>query len=132
MATPKKHDRGHNLRLALSKKHEAKKASERSSRWPALERKMIKQSPACEACGSAEHLQVHHRQPFHLHPELELDPANLIVLCMGPWECHLKLGHGGSFKTYNPNIGQDAVAFKVASDADRQQIIGRARRQRLC
>ena len=62
-----------------------------------------------EACGSSKNLNVHHCKPFHLDPALELDPANLITLCMDTKECHLHIGHGGSFKQYNPNVRKDAA-----------------------
>jgi hypothetical protein len=54
-------------------------------------------------------------QPFHLKPELELDLKNLIVLCMGPNECHLLLGHGDNFKKYNPYIAADAKNVAAGS-----------------
>ena len=53
-------------------------------------------------------MNVHHKKPFHLFPELELESTNLITLCMdGDKDCHIKLGHGGSFKAYNPNVEED-------------------------
>ena len=56
-----------------------------------------------------EDIQVHHRAPFHLHPELELDPKNLISLCMSKTECHLRIGHGDFFKAWNPDVLPDAA-----------------------
>jgi hypothetical protein len=47
--------------------------------------------------------------PFHDQPSMELDPKNLITLCMGKTECHLTIGHGGSFEQYNPNVARDAA-----------------------
>jgi hypothetical protein len=76
-------------------------------------------------------LQVHHVKPFHLLPELELDESNLISLCMGPNECHLFIGHGDSFRCYNPNVREDAEKFMKASFDDRKKIIGEARKARL-
>jgi hypothetical protein len=50
-------------------------------------------------------VQVHHVRPFHLRPELELDPDNLISLCMAEGRhCHLAVGHGGDFKAYNLHV----------------------------
>ena len=87
--------------------------TKRSSKWPALEKKFLKENPACAACGSLTDLNVHHMKPFHLHPELELEPTNLITLCMGKTtECHIKLGHGGDFKAYNPNVEEDVAEVK--------------------
>jgi hypothetical protein len=51
-------------------------------------------------------------KPFHLHPELELDPKNLITLCMSRKECHLQIGHGDDFKAYNPNVETDATTLQ--------------------
>ena len=84
----------------------------------------------CIACGSEKHLQVHHIKPFHLHPELELEPSNLIVLCMDTNECHLKLGHGGSFKRENKNVLTDAYDF-FYNVSQRQTIVERARESSL-
>ena len=80
---------------------------ERSHKWPAVQRLHLKFEPKCACCGSTKKLNVHHKKPFHLFPELELDLNNLITLCMDK-ECHLKIGHGGNFKDYNPNIDEDA------------------------
>ena len=71
----------------------------RSGQWPTLEHHFLASHPTCAACGTHRHLQVHHIEPFHLEPKLELDPTNLIVLCMTRrFECHLQIGHGGDFK----------------------------------
>jgi len=78
---------------------------ERSPHWPTVQHKHLKKFPACAACGGNTNLNVHHKQPFHLYPDLELEPTNLITLCMdGDKDCHIKLGHGGNFKAYNPNV----------------------------
>lgn len=61
-----------------------------------------------------------------MEPSLELSPQNLITLCMSPKECHLRIGHGGSFKAFSPTVVQDASVVladptlfdKVASDAE--------------
>jgi 5-methylcytosine-specific restriction enzyme A len=87
--------------------------TKRSSKWPALEKKFLNEHPTCAACGSSKSLNVHHMKPFHLHPELELEPTNLITLCMDKTtECHIKLGHGGDFKAYNPNVEKDVAEVK--------------------
>ena len=75
----------------------------RSSHWPKIEKDFLSKNPVCAACQTVNHLQVHHIKPFHLHPELELEETNLITLCMDK-ECHIKLGHGGDWKAYNPNV----------------------------
>lgn len=100
----------HAINVARAALHEAKKRSERSTRWPTVEHHYKNFHPTCAACGGTVRLQVHHKQPFHLFPDLELDPDNLIGLCMGPKECHLAIGHGGSFKKWNPKVAQHAAA----------------------
>jgi 5-methylcytosine-specific restriction protein A len=84
-------------------------SAKRSSRWPTLEKHFKAAHPTCAACGSKKRLNVHHCMPFHLDPSLELDPNNLITLCMGAKECHLRLGHGGSFKQYCPDVRKYAA-----------------------
>lgn len=86
----------------------------RSDKWPAARKKWLDQHPTCAACGGTLNLEVHHKKPFHLFPELELDPANYITLCE-PFgiEHHLKVGHTvngkSSWKLFNPNVVTDAA-----------------------
>ena len=114
----------------MTKKHEANllKAAardthhdvKRNSKWPAARKKHLKVKPACEACGAVTELEVHHMKPFHLHPTLELDPTNLITLCMEN-DCHLYVGHGDNFKAYNPNVIEDSA--KVLAGKDRLKTV---------
>ena len=83
----------------------------RSSEWPKVEKEFREKHSICEACGSSKNLNVHHKKPFHLYPQLELEPSNLITLCMDK-ECHLKLGHGGDWKAYNPHVVEDVEKVK--------------------
>ena|SRR5258708_1851176 len=84
----------------------------RSNHWPTVRKHFIEKNPCCVVCGGTEKLQVHHRHPFHLHPELELDEANLITLCEAPGRnCHLVFGHLLNFRSFNPNVGADAAAW---------------------
>jgi hypothetical protein len=91
----------------------------------------IKEHPECEACGSNKAIQVHHIHPFHLYPEMELDPDNLITLCMDEFDCHLALGHGDSFKCYNPNVVSDCERFRKSPPEERILVLESARRSRL-
>ena len=100
----------HFFNVTKSLFRERAKATDRSPKWPGVEHKFRKTHPTCEACGYDKVIQVHHIQPFHMHPELELEVTNLISLCMGPNECHLKIGHGDNFKNANPNVREDAAA----------------------
>jgi hypothetical protein len=83
----------------------------RSPKWSNVRRKHLKRFPTCALCESTFKVEVHHIQPFHLKPELELDPDNLITLCEN-WSkgicCHLFLGHLGNYKNINPNVLEDA------------------------
>lgn len=119
------------IRYGYSLVREKKKETERSGHWGHVRDEHLRAHPVCEACGGDESLQVHHVMPFHLHPELELDEANLITLCMGPDECHLKLGHGGSFSAYNPHVREDSMAYRGADRVGRGALIESAHRGRL-
>jgi len=119
------------LRKIRASKHEANKSSNRSPEWDKVRDKHIEEHGVCEACGSTKHLQVHHVKPFHLHPELELDPSNFITLCMDENDCHLLIGHGDSFKAFNPNVREDAAKFMTASANDRKLIVESAKKNRL-
>lgn len=96
-----------------SDKREAAKTQgkERSGHWPAVRKAHLKLFPVCQVCSGKKNLQVHHKRPFHLHPELELDPKNLITLCEHGTDCHIVFGHAGDFKGYNPNVEADAAAW---------------------
>ncbi len=85
----------------------------RSSKWPKVEKQYLHDHPFCAACLMKTNLNVHHKQPFHLNPALELDESNLITLCMAPgFDCHILLGHGDYFKAYNPNVAADAATSR--------------------
>lgn len=94
-------------------------AKPRSPKWPALQRKHLKLHPKCEACGTTLGMNVHHVKPFHLYPDLELDPKNLITLCR---DHHFSIGHDPdgpwapakpSWKAENPNVRRDAKLWKA-------------------
>jgi hypothetical protein len=100
----------HIVNVVKSVVREHAKKITRSSKWNGVRKAALKTNPKCAACGSIKFLQVHHMQPFHLKPALELDPKNLIVLCMGPNECHFKLGHCGiNWRGYNQYIAVDIL-----------------------
>ena len=86
---------------------------QRSHKWPALRRRTIQGAGCCAACGRTTNLTVHHIQPFHLYPALELEPTNLIVLCENKdGNCHLRIGHGRDWDIYNPNVVTDAAMLR--------------------
>jgi len=86
---------------------------ERSPEWPRVEQEHLLREPICVACGyKGKWLQVHHIKPFHLHPQLELDPGNLITLCQARGrKHHLLLGHLGDWGSYNEHVRGDARHF---------------------
>lgn len=94
----------------------------RSPLWPEARRAHLAKQPACQACGVTDHLQVHHIHPFHLHPELELDRANLITLCERPARnCHLTWGHYHDWSLWNPSVVQDVAGYYLALLAARRR-----------
>jgi 5-methylcytosine-specific restriction protein A len=103
---------------AMAGKHPLMGAA-RSGRWAGVRKAHLDKSPTCALCGGTKKIEVHHIRPFHLHPELELDPSNLISLCEGSnfVNCHLLFGHLGSFKSFNVDVVKDAGAWaaKMAS-----------------
>jgi hypothetical protein len=81
----------------------------RSPHWPHV-RAAFLHGKACAACGGSENLEAHHKKPFHLHPDLELDPSNLICLCEKPsHNCHFIFGHAGNWHGYVPTVEADAA-----------------------
>jgi hypothetical protein len=104
----------HTYRVVQSERREKHKG--RSPLWDNIRDAFLKKHPSCAACGSTVKLQVHHKQPYHLQPQLELDEENLIVLCMGPLECHLGIGHGFSWVARNPHVEMDAKIVRLYPD----------------
>ena len=118
------------IKIAQGALRERAKAKDRSPHWPALRARYLKASPTCAACGSKRLMQVHHVAPYHLHPNLELEPTNLIGLCQ--WRLHhLDIGHGGNFQGYNPTVVDDAAQYRKGGRAARKVIVERAKRARL-
>lgn len=95
----------------------AKPLHPRSPHWEQLERDIVAKHPYCAATGKEpEHndgliLNVHHIRPYHLRPELELEPTNLIVLMGGVLAVHLWLGHLGDWHSFNPHVVEQAAEF---------------------
>ena len=85
----------------------------RSPQWPRVRDEFIRAHPRCDCCGHPAE-EVHHVIPFHVMPELELEPANLISLC---WRDHFLVGHLCDWRSYNVDVFADARAWraKIAS-----------------
>lgn len=98
--------------------------SVRSPQWPGVRATHLASNPTCIVCGGTGGLQVHHVRPFHVHPELELDPNNLVTLCTtnGTLNCHIRFGHLDNFKNkWNPNIKVDAEMWRKRFLAVKEQ-----------
>jgi 5-methylcytosine-specific restriction protein A len=97
----------------------------RSNRWPEVRKKHLGLYPTCAVCGSTKKVEVHHKKPFHLHPELELDPDNLVSLCEGKEFssiiCHLTFGHLGNYKDENESVDETVKAMKEIFDKKKSQ-----------
>jgi hypothetical protein len=90
-------------------------SAKRSPHWSTVRKHHLEKHAECAVCGDTSKLEVHHIQPFHLHPELELDPSNLLTMCESKSYgiiCHLLIGHNGSYKDINPNVIADASQWR--------------------
>lgn len=96
------------FRFLYSTIREKSKSIGRDKLWPLVREAHLEQNNFCSACGGDVKLQVHHIIPVHIDPTYELDSNNLITLCMGKDECHLNVGHLGSWKKTNINVESDA------------------------
>lgn len=78
--------------------------------------------PDCEFCkrpGTRGSIEVHHKLPVSVAPELAADTANMVSLCK---KCHLAVGHLHDFRDYNRNIvevceAMDSEPGRRASEA---------------
>lgn len=83
--------------------------------WPKKSRAwMAAGHGVCEVCGSKATV-VHHLWPFHFYPELEMEEWNWHAVCEGEGRslnCHLTIGHSGTFRAFNPNFVVDAALMR--------------------
>lgn len=94
----------------------------RSSKWATVRKRHIEKNPTCAVCGGKDKTEVHHIKPFHKHPELELEPTNLITLCESKSHgvvCHLFVGHLGNYKNSNPEVIEDAKMWSCKLSTSR-------------
>jgi len=82
----------------------------RSPEWRRVRQLYMSDIDSCSVCSRRRGLEAHHIIPFHLAPDLELDPLNLIALCR---RCHLFVGHLGSWARFNPQIREDAAYWHL-------------------
>lgn len=112
-----KHYAYHVPATAISNIAHAAGLTSRSTEWPRVRREWLKDHDFCAACGGKLCLQVHHKKPFHLHPELELNKLNFITLCeCSPVNDHLHVGHKGDWKNFNANVEADAALMLKAKN----------------
>ena len=84
----------------------------RSPKWESFKRDYERLHPKeCAICGSTSKCQLHHKLPYHLHLELELDPQNVLWLCEASGNHHLWFGHLGNFQSFNSEIEVDAKVW---------------------
>ena len=78
----------------------------RSPHWATVRKAHLAKEPACAICGTTEEVEVHHVKPFHLFPQEELNPDNLVTLCNSR-QHHLLFGHLDNFRSYNLHVRED-------------------------
>jgi hypothetical protein len=106
-------------------------AQPRSRDWSAVRARHLQQHGVCAVCGTAKDLQVHHIKPFSRNPDLELEPSNLVTLCVSNYwgfNCHLLIGHGGSWRYENTNVLEDIRAMKEISSPQYLRLNGTSSR----
>lgn len=89
-------------------------SQKRSKDWPKIRKLFLNQHSTCAVCNGIKNIEVHHIQPFHTNPELELDPTNLITLCESKKHgvnCHLFFGHLGNYKLVNYDVTLDTAIW---------------------
>ena len=99
--------------------------NKRSKDWPKVREAHLKENPVCNICGCKVDVEVHHIKPFHLYPELELEPSNLISLCETKKygvNCHLFFGHLGNYKTENLHLLDDVKIWKERFEERKKQL----------
>lgn len=100
----------------------------RSPHWSHVRKEHLAKQPVCQACGTADNPEVHHIRPFHLHPELELAPGNLITLCeKRGHDCHFVFGHFHNWSQFNPIVIQDAAQYRRESEEAHAALVESAR-----
>ena len=81
-------------------------------KWEKLRRTHLKEHNRCAACDTRRNLEAHHILPVQWYPKLQLDLSNLITLCTKPANHHLSHGHLMDFKSWNPDVVEDAKIWR--------------------
>lgn len=94
----------------------APKGARRSSAWRKIRKAHITKYPYCSVCGRKSKVEVHHKIPFHVAPDLELHPDNLTTLCENKKNginCHLLVGHLGNYRKVNLSVDIDVMTWRM-------------------
>lgn len=94
----------------------APKGAKRSSQWRKKRKIHLKKNPRCAVCDAKRKVEVHHKIPFHIAPDLELTEDNLVSLCENKKygiNCHLLLGHLGNYRRVNTTVDADVATWRV-------------------
>ena len=87
--------------------------AKRSSSWSATRKRFMRSVDRCAVCPRTRGLEAHHVIPFHIAPDLELEPENLIALCR---RCHLFVGHLCAWARFNPSVRSEARYWRFRLD----------------
>ncbi len=82
---------------------------EHDYQWSKLAKTFIKTHNTCVLCTTLKNLEVHHKKPWQLFPDLRYNEKNLITLCR---ECHFRFGHCLNWKNYNDKIEELSSVIK--------------------
>ena len=82
--------------------------SSRSSNWNKIRKTHLEENNSCCGCGKTDKLEVHHIEPYHVNPNRELDPSNLITLCKS---CHFTIGHLMDWNSWNIDVINDCEVY---------------------
>lgn len=61
----------------------------------------------CACCGGSLLVQPHVVNPYAVDA-----PQNVLWLCSGVAECHLRIGHGGDWRTWNPTVARHVAQLR--------------------
>lgn len=88
----------------------------RSPKWPEIRDAHKRKYPRCEVTGETNGVEVHHIFPFHLFPDKELDPDNLVTLKEKEFLgllVHLFVGHSGNYHNFNGRCIEDILYMRA-------------------
>ena len=83
--------------------------AKRSPMWQKARNAYAKENPLCAVCGDKS-IEIHHEKPFHLYPDLELNPLNFISLCRPH---HYVFGHLMSWSSFNDKVREDSKLWNI-------------------